>query len=630
MEKAWGLRLEAWNLRLANRGLPFKPQVSSLKPQASSLKPVHLFALLFLLVMPLLARADVIHLKNGKVLHGEVVKEDPDFVIIKVPSGEIKLRQGDIEAIEKQSPVEYRLDMGRQFLQQCRFERAILVFEEAYLSDRTSNEAACILANAYVMQGKHCYKLNRFREARNAYEKLLKLDPREELFSHGAAHALKELGNQEQTLQSMTEQARALMKAGDWQGAMTAFENTIGFSADVQTEVGAEIAQCYIKRAEDHCRNDRTLNATADLESALRLDPRLSDGLEKFYVSCALPGILNNIQRGEPAAAQVDLRRVMEFTPTNPSVLYLAGRLEEASGRRNKAAMFYAQALHTRVENPTLEFTDELRGRLEKTIGLEGNKWKLDLGFAELVGFASVDDGASQKLETEHFTIIHYNVALAGQVAETAEYHRARVMATLNLTASWKNKAKIYLHRTQAEYTARSGLPEWTGGSSKFKSDGGHVTHLETHTWQTSPRLLKSVLPHEITHLVVYANLANPTMMPKCFHEAFAVLMEPQFRHDYFLHFLQVRLKSQDFIPLSELLEARDYPRDPDFFYAESFAIVKFIAWKLGNITPTVSLIKGAVSPGYANLELLKLSRARSLEELEMQWKDWILASEKK
>ena len=158
-------------------------------------------------------------------------------------------------------------------------------------------------------------------------------------------------------------------------------------------------------------------------------------------------------------------------------------------------------------------------------------------------------DGPAQTLETENFRIIHYNEALARQVAEAAEYHRTRILAELNLPACWPGKARIYLHRTQAEYTAKTGQPEWTGGFSKFSLNGFKSLDVELHSWQTSPRLLKSVLPHEITHLLMAANMADVTALPKCLHEGFAVSMEPQFRRDYFLNFLRMRAKSQEFIP---------------------------------------------------------------------------------
>jgi hypothetical protein len=136
-------------------------------------------------------------------------------------------------------------------------------------------------------------------------------------------------------------------------------------------------------------------------------------------------------------------------------------------------------------------------------------------------------------------------------------------------------------------------------------------------------------LPHEIAHLVVNSNLADANTLPKCLHEGFAVLMEPRFRQDYFLNFLRVRVKSQDFIPLADLLNAKDYPRDPEFFYAEGFSILHYLTAEKG-VANVVPLLKVAGGTQSIQAELLRISGARSIEDLELGWKKWILSSEKK
>ena len=43
------------------------------------------------------------------------------------------------------------------------------------------------------------------------------------------------------------------------------------------------------------------------------------------------------------------------------------------------------------------------------------------------------------------------------------------------------------------------------------------------------------------------------------------------------MNFLRLRIKSRDFIPLSDLIASRDYPRDPEFFYAEGYALANYL-----------------------------------------------------
>jgi tetratricopeptide (TPR) repeat protein len=575
------------------------------------------------------ARADVIHLKNGKTLRGEVVKEDETHVTVRVPFGEIKLKKSDIEAIERQTPQEYRMDLGRQMLAAQNYSRAVALFEEAYLAQRDNLDAKRILCSAYELLGKNCRELHRFSEAREALSKLLKLDPDGEMIPHKAAALLKTIQAEEQDAELILNKASQLAAAQEWSKAIVAFEELITYTADARIKAGPPMARCHVHRAAELCKAGKIDEATANLESALKYDPALADSIENFYTSCALPGILNSLERGEIPAARTALKRVLSFAPANPSVLYAAGRLEEALGKFPNAADCYAHALRMRTPGTGRDTVKNLRQTLEKNLNIQGERLVINTDFAQLEEFARTSDGPAQKFESDHFIVFHYNETLARQVAGAAEYHRDRIASELSLTGTWRGKAKIFLHRTQQEYTAATAQPEWTGGSSKFSFSGGQIHDPQVHSWQTSPRLLKSVLPHEIAHLVVNANLGDAASLPKSLHEGFAVLMEPRFRQDYFLNFLRVRLKSQDFIPLADLLIAKDYPRDPEFFYAEGFAILQFICQEKG-ATSAVPLLKAGGGSGAVQAELLKISGSRSVEELEAGWKKWILGGEKK
>jgi tetratricopeptide (TPR) repeat protein len=579
----------------------------------------------FALLACAIVHADIIHLKNGKTLHGEVIREDGDFVTIKVPYGEVKLKKSDIEAIERQTPLEYKLDVGRQMLSQRNYTRAVSVFEDAYFANRENMDAKRILCSAYELLGKNCRELHRFREAREAFEKLQKLDPDGDEIPHKAGALLKDIVSEEQDADLIFNKANQLAAAQEWSKAIVAFEELIAYTPDARAKAGPPMARCHVHRAVELARASKVDEAVQDLETALGLDPTLADSVENFYTSCALPGILNNLARGELTEAQASLKRVLSFAPSNANVLYAAGRLEEANGKLASAADLYARALKIRAPGSGKEAIKTLRQSLEKELKIQGDRLVIDTDFAQLQEFSKASDGPAQKIESEHFVVFHHNESLARQVAEAAEYHRTRIGAELGVQNSWRGKAKIFLHRTQQEYTASTGQPEWTGGASKFSFIGNQLHDPQVHSWQTSPRLLKSVLPHEIAHLVVNANVSDANGLPKCLHEGFAVLMEPRFRQDYFLNFLRVRVKSQDFISLTDLLSAKDYPRDPEFFYAEGFSILQYLAREQG-VTAVVPLLKVSAAnqvPG----ELLKVSGCKSIEELEAGWKKWILSN---
>ncbi len=587
---------------------------------------MRLWLVLLLPLSCLCARADWIYLVSGKTLQGEVISQNENFVVIKVLSGEIKLRAEDVESIERQKPQDYKFDLGRQLLQQHRYDRAIAMLEEAYLLDKTTSLAKRKLALGYFDAAQHFKDHNQLTYAREICEKWIKLDPtgkNRELLGDEATKILAIVSETEKKLDDTITRAHTYAENADWSSAISAYENAIGLAPDARRLVSSEIAHCYVRRASEHARAKQPTHAAHDLEAALSFDPTLADSLEQFYVACALPSILDQIGRNNVAGAKVGVQRVLGFVPANKSVLYVCGRIEEAGGNLLNAATQYAKALKTHAANPTPEYIAQIRKRIETELNIKADAWQIDSGLADSSAFASAAEGPAQIKETENFQIVHFNAALADKAAEAAEFSRSDIMAKLGLNPGSKIKIKIILYRTQSEYTTRTTQPEWTGGCSKFVFEGGHMVEAQIHSWQTSPRLMKSVLPHEITHLIVNSCIPEHSALPRCLHEGFAVMMEPTFRQEYFMNFLRMRIKSRDFIPLTDLIASRDYPRDPEFFYAEGFALANYLVQEKG-MASAVSLIKNASSGNKPEAELLRVSGRRSIEDLQSDWLEWI------
>lgn len=59
------------------------------------------FLFICLFCLNALTHADIIHLKNGQALEGEVIKEDNEYIEIKIKIGEAKISRNDVESIEK-------------------------------------------------------------------------------------------------------------------------------------------------------------------------------------------------------------------------------------------------------------------------------------------------------------------------------------------------------------------------------------------------------------------------------------------------------------------------------------------------------------------------------------------------
>ncbi|MBI3829106.1 MAG: hypothetical protein HY291_06300 [Planctomycetes bacterium] len=566
-----------------------------------------------------LAYADTIHLKNGKQMKGEIIEETEEYVVIRVPFGQVKVRQDDIDYVDRQTPEENKVEIGRDLLAQQRYGMAIDELEKTIKSDANSKEAGEELARAYLAYGKHLLKVRRLDEAKSVFVKLRALDSN----CKEAAEALKSIEGENRSLDGIIEQARGKAAQQDLDGAIAAYDQALGFAAEARERVAQELARCLARRGDASYQAKNYDAALADLERAFGLDSRLTGPLDGLYASAALARISSLLNNGQLQTAQRYLQRVLVFAPTNPTVLYVAGRVEESVKNTASAADFYARGLRTRVNQATPELLAELRAKLEKSLNMGTEGAPVSVKSVDESTFAEAKPGAFESYETDHFIVLHHNDALAKEVGQVVEAHLERIAGVTGLKTDWKEKPKIYLHHTQEEYTLATGQPEWTGGVSRFTHTPNGIANIQVHSWQTSPRLFKSVLPHELTHLIVNQSLPNYEALPRALHEGFSVLMEPDYRHNYYINFLRLRFKSQDFIPLSDLLRAKDYPLDPDFYYAEGFALIAYLV-KIKGLDGALSLVRDPAKAGAIEDRILAIAGQEKLDKLESAWKQWI------
>ncbi len=586
------------------------------------LTPALMVLVVLLGFLPVRALADQVHLTNGRVMSGEVIEEDDKYIVLKVPYGQVKLRREQIEFIERESKLDYQLQTGRTFLNQRRFIPALTQLEQAVTAHRDSKEARKALADGYGVYAEHLVKARRLGEARKYFRRVLKLDPTSKKTRSALASLQKDSG----VLADLIRKGRVALAAGDLRGAIDQFQKVLAFDSDAGAQIGADFGLCHARMGHAQYKARQFEEATRNLKRAFELNPALADQMESLFVASALSQVLEVFASGDGPKAKSLVDEVLALTPTNAQALYIAGRVYEKEKKTSDAVKLYARGLDTRVTRSDAQQMAELRRKLEASLGLPegGTKIRFSVANHDTTSYAQVKAGDFEVLETEHFQVYHRNDELGREVGKVLEAHRLRIADIVDLRTGWKEKAKVFLHRTQEEYTSATAQPGWTGGVSKFMHVSGKgLTKMQVHTWQTSPRLFKSVLPHEVAHLVVNQKLQTYGQLPRALQEGFAVLMEPGFRHSYFLRFLRSRLKSTDFIPLGELLVMEDYPRDQEFFYAEGFALVYYLV-KTQGMDQALRLINESGSKNVSKAILLRLTGMRSMEEIEKDWRDWL------
>ncbi len=177
------------------------------------------------------------------------------------------------------------------------------------------------------------------------------------------------------------------------------------------------------------------------------------------------------------------------------------------------------------------------------------------------------------EFKTRNFTVTAPSKELAKTFGEHAEKYR-------------EQKAQEWLGTVMPDWPEPCPLAVTITGSA----DGGGATHFtfsETSDGRSGvasrrmeikggvEKLLKSVLPHEVTHTVLAHRYGRA--VPRWADEGGSVLSEndeERFRHD-----VQCRemLNQGRGIPLRHLFALEDYPRDMLVLYAQGYSVVQFL-----------------------------------------------------
>ncbi len=183
--------------------------------------------------------------------------------------------------------------------------------------------------------------------------------------------------------------------------------------------------------------------------------------------------------------------------------------------------------------------------------------------------------------QSEHF-IYHFQQRwMAERAAAEAETYYDLIKKDLKITDDqWEVKGQIFLFETKETwktFVANTGVDRWSGGVCI----GNEVFLLSP---AAANPFTGSVLPHELTHLVV--NRFVRGRLPIWLNEGVAEQQGRKHFVEYtkpkgFGFLLAPNVVSQDdYIPLDELTQANDYPADSKkvtTFYRESVRLVQFL-----------------------------------------------------
>jgi len=576
-------------------------------------------------VLAAAARADTVYLRNGRVLEGSVVSEDDKVVVVELASGVIRLPAGDVLRIERTPPGEALVTELRAMSRAGRGAEALERLKRES-GDLPGDRARAIRVELLRAEAARLEKGLRLAEAYRTLLEVMTLAPRDA----DVARGVDRLASKLHALRALVKRARLSAEGGEYEDAVELFEKALRVAPESRPLLAPELADAC-SRLGVKALNASDPSAAEWYERALRADPSLAEELKEPYVHARLLPVLKQMREGDADAAAKALEDILEFAPEDSQARYVHGRLLQSRKRWRAAGREYLRAL-PRDERPAggppsdPEGVARLRKLVEKRLAEVHDEAAERRRIRE--ERARVEPGAAMRMTGRNFVVHHRNTKLARQVLDTAERQVKRVQAALarERVAPWTEPCPIYLMQDNETFLKASGQPQWSGGVSHTETVGGELVRQYLTVFQTCPALLKTTVPHEVTHLVFSAATGYTSGIPRSIHEGFAVSLEPEYIDRYKRSTRAMLLWKRlagELVPLEELFGLKDVGLDPTLFYAQSASVADLLMTLKG---PRVFL-RFAVDTGRKDvLTALKGQYGMDLAALELAWRaslDW-------
>jgi hypothetical protein len=197
-------------------------------------------------------------------------------------------------------------------------------------------------------------------------------------------------------------------------------------------------------------------------------------------------------------------------------------------------------------------------------------------------GLAAQLPWSPQPVATVNFVVKHVESqrALAEQVARAAEAARqaqVKRWGTSVVPAVWDPRCEIVLFPTAQDFGRETMQPPDSPGFSTMGMNAGRIVLRRVHLRADHPNLVKAILPHEVTH-VVLADLFPHQQIPRWADEGMAVLAEPHSEQALRAADLDEPLRSGRVFRVSDLV-VMDYPAAEHWplYYAQSVSLTRYL-----------------------------------------------------
>ena len=164
--------------------------------------------------------------------------------------------------------------------------------------------------------------------------------------------------------------------------------------------------------------------------------------------------------------------------------------------------------------------------------------------------------------------------AYGKQVSQAAEKfrHDLAVMWLGRAMPNWSQPCVL---------TVRTGQNLGAGGATTFVFDRGEVFGWRMSIQGSRQRILDSVLPHEITHMIFASHFRRP--LPRWADEGGATSVEHISERTKYRKMLYRFLQTGRGISFNRMFAMRDYPRDVMPLYAQGYSVAEYLIRQHGH-----------------------------------------------
>lgn len=233
-----------------------------------------------------------------------------------------------------------------------------------------------------------------------------------------------------------------------------------------------------------------------------------------------------------------------------------------------------------------------------------------------------------KELKGDHF-IIYYleDERFAQEVLRKSERYYHQISSDLGYARysnfwQWENRVKIFIYRSQEEFLKATGRKGWSHGMADYEAK-------EIRSYAQKEGFLETLLPHEITHLVFRDYVGFEGEVPLWLDEGVAQWEEPGTR-GIVRPLMKSWLGVSKGFSIEELttvdIRQVDFEGAVQLYYVQAASVVDFLVTRYG--ADDFIVFCRQLRDGKSLNEALRFTyptRMRNLNELEAQWKKYIL-----